>query len=256
MTEQTPQDQVTSDSSTPPTPEQPAPQHYPAAQQPGTGYYSYAEQPAPAAPGVPIAPAQQPTNTLAIVSLILAFIVAPAGIITGHIALGKIKQTGESGRGIALAGTIVGYVFTGFAVIGTIIAFMFTVLLGGIAFTTVGSGIQQLEEYGDYGDFDTNDFNTDRSSGNVLDTPEKVLEAWQPCALALELDTNDGDEFYDDIEWLAAQEALARLMDPSSESDAIREYVDYLVANDSFDYDLTSAYVDALTASSAKLCTQ
>ena len=246
-----------------PAPQQP--QQYPTPQQPGSGYYSYAEQPAPAAPGAPavsampgapVPPAQQPTNTLAILSLILAFIVAPAGIITGHIALGKIKRTGEPGRGIALAGTIVGYVFTGLAVIGTVIAIMFTVLLGGIAYTAAGSGIQQLEEYGEYGDFDSNDYGTDRSSGDLLDTPEKVLEAWQPCALALEIDTNDGDAFYDDIEWLAAQEALARLMDPSPEADAIREYVDYLVTNESFDYNLTAAYVDALAASSAKLCTQ
>lgn len=292
MTEQTPQNPATGDNSAPTTPEQvaapqppaqeqppapqplapqpaapqfPAPQQYPAPQQqpypspqhPVTSQYSYAEQPVPAAPIAPAAAgmpqAQQPTNTLAILSLILSFVVAPAGIVTGHIALNKIKQTGEPGRGLALAGTIVGYVLTGLAVIGTILAIMFSVLLGGIALTAADSGIQQLEEFEEYS---TPDFGTERPSGEILDTPEKVLEAWQPCALALEIDANDGDAFYDDIEWLAANEALARLMDPSAEADAIRTYVDYLVTNDSFDYNLTAAYVDALAASSAKLCTQ
>jgi hypothetical protein len=31
----------------------------------------------------------------------------------GHLALGKIKQTGEGGRGLALAGIIGGWILTG-----------------------------------------------------------------------------------------------------------------------------------------------
>ena len=55
------------------------------------------------------------TNTLAIVSLVASVLGAfvpglpLAGIICGHIALGQIKRTGEQGRGMALAGTIIGY---------------------------------------------------------------------------------------------------------------------------------------------------
>ncbi|MHB1172554.1 MAG: DUF4190 domain-containing protein [Lacisediminihabitans sp.] len=60
----------------------------------------------------PAAPAGQKTNTLAIVALILGFVIPLGGIITGHIALGQIKKTGEAGHGLALAGTILGYVFT------------------------------------------------------------------------------------------------------------------------------------------------
>ena len=57
------------------------------------------------------APAGGKTNTLAIVSLVLSIIgVHLGGIITGHIALGQIKRTGEAGHGLALAGTIIGYV--------------------------------------------------------------------------------------------------------------------------------------------------
>lgn len=51
-------------------------------------------------------------NTLAVVSIATALtsIGAVAAIITGHVALTQIKRSGESGRGLALAGTIVGYV--------------------------------------------------------------------------------------------------------------------------------------------------
>lgn len=54
----------------------------------------------------------RPTNVLAIIALIGAFVFAPVGIICGHIALGQIKRTGEGGHALALWGTILGYVFT------------------------------------------------------------------------------------------------------------------------------------------------
>ncbi len=73
---------------------------------------------------------QQKTNVLAIVSMIasivgfvwiLPFIGSVAGIIMGHIALSKIKRTGEKGRGMALAGVIVGYVGLALVILGTIL---------------------------------------------------------------------------------------------------------------------------------------
>ena len=67
--------------------------------------------------GVGYQPSMGPrTNALAIVSLVSSwrFVrAARAGIITGHLALGQIKRTGEAGRGLALAGTIIGYVMIG-----------------------------------------------------------------------------------------------------------------------------------------------
>lgn len=60
----------------------------------------------------PVAPVGQKTNTLSIVALILGFLVPIGGIITGHIALGQIKKSGEAGHGMALTGTILGYVFS------------------------------------------------------------------------------------------------------------------------------------------------
>ena len=65
--------------------------------------------PPPAPAPAPVGPR---TNTLAIIALIAAFVVAPAGIIIGFIAQGQIKQTGEAGAGLAKAGIILGFVFT------------------------------------------------------------------------------------------------------------------------------------------------
>jgi hypothetical protein len=56
----------------------------------------------------------RPTNTMAILSLVLAFVFAPAGLILGIIARKQIRQTGEDGDGLALAGMIVGGIATAF----------------------------------------------------------------------------------------------------------------------------------------------
>ncbi len=47
------------------------------------------------------------TNTLAIVSLVAAFVFWPAGIICGFIARQQIRASGEAGDGMALAGIII-----------------------------------------------------------------------------------------------------------------------------------------------------
>ena len=85
------------------------------------------------------APAGGKTNTLAIVSLVLSIIgVHLGGIITGHIALGQIKRTGETGRGLALAGTIIGYVGLVLVVIGTILFFVGIALAANSDYSTYG----------------------------------------------------------------------------------------------------------------------
>ena len=93
---------------------------------------------APAAPAAPTyVPAPVvPTNVLAIVSLVTGilgltfapFISSIAAIITGHISLHQIKATHEQGRGMALAGLILGYVMLTLAFIGlAILIFIFVV---------------------------------------------------------------------------------------------------------------------------------
>ncbi|MFC9918007.1 DUF4190 domain-containing protein [Agromyces binzhouensis] len=86
-------------------------------------------QPAPSYGATPSygAPAPQKTNVLAIVSLVSSFFISLVAIITGHIALSQIKKTGEQGRGLAIAGLIIGYVGL---VVGIIIAIVWFAILG------------------------------------------------------------------------------------------------------------------------------
>jgi hypothetical protein len=58
------------------------------------------------------------TNVLAILSLIFAFVFAPAGIVLGHIARRQIRETGEQGGGLANWGLILSYIFTALYLIG------------------------------------------------------------------------------------------------------------------------------------------
>ena len=87
--------------------------------------------------GYAYAPAQ-PTNTLAIVSLVLSIIgVSLVGVILGHIALGQIKTTGAPGRGIALAGVIVGYAYIALTIILIAIYAIIALVVVGASSTSV-----------------------------------------------------------------------------------------------------------------------
>jgi hypothetical protein len=120
-----------------------APPQYGSAQQygqaPPPGYgpppgYPTPGYPAPGfgPPGYPPAAWGRPTNTLAILALVLAFVFAPAGLIVGILARKQIRQTGEDGDGLALAGIIVGGIFTAMFVL--FIAFWI------VAFASITSG--------------------------------------------------------------------------------------------------------------------
>ena len=79
----------------------------------------YGQQPYSGAPygGGGYAPATPGTNLMAILSLVFAFVFAPAGIVLGHIAKKQLRTSGEGGGGLATAGMILGYVFTGLALL-------------------------------------------------------------------------------------------------------------------------------------------
>jgi hypothetical protein len=99
----------------PPVPPVPTPDDAsapPAAPAAAPAYPAYGQPAAPA--GGYYAP---PTNTLAILALVLGFVVPIGGIICGHIALGQIKRTGEGGHGLAMAGLILGYALTALTVL-------------------------------------------------------------------------------------------------------------------------------------------
>ena len=83
------------------------PPGYPPAAYGANGY----PPPGYGAPGYPPVHVR-PTNTMAILALVMAFVFAPAGLILGIVARKQIRQTGEDGDGLALAGIIVGGIVT------------------------------------------------------------------------------------------------------------------------------------------------
>ncbi len=70
---------------------------------------------------------------MAILALVFAFVFAPLGIVFGVIARGQIARTREEGGSLALAGIVVGSVFT------VLIILYFIVL-----FVLLGSAVDQI----------------------------------------------------------------------------------------------------------------
>ncbi|MEO3757625.1 peptidylprolyl isomerase [Mycobacterium sp. B14F4] len=93
--------------SPPPAGGYPPPYGYPAGY-PGYGY-----------------PQPKPTNTMAIVALVCAFVFAPLGIVFGHLSLSQIKKTGEDGRGLAIAGLIISYLVSALTILVIVISVVF-----------------------------------------------------------------------------------------------------------------------------------
>jgi hypothetical protein len=63
-------------------------------------------------------------NTLAVVSIASAVsgIGALIAVITGHVSLAQIKRSGESGRALAIAGTVLGYLhLAGWIIFGILV---------------------------------------------------------------------------------------------------------------------------------------
>ena len=103
----------------------------------------YPVPPTPYAGGGPVGgpgggPYAPRTNTLAIVSLVTGFCCSIAAVVTGHIALGQIRRTGEAGRGLAITGLVLGYVSMGFVALMLVFALFFTAALGAF-FTGVSN---------------------------------------------------------------------------------------------------------------------
>lgn len=65
---------------------------------------------------------QRETNTLATLSVVFAFVFAPAGVVLGHLALSQIHKTGDRGRDRALVGVTLSYVFITTAVVALVVA--------------------------------------------------------------------------------------------------------------------------------------
>lgn len=71
-------------------------------------------------PGQPPPPSQE-VNEFATLSVIFAFVFAPAGAVLGHLALRKITRTGEPGRGRAIVGIALSYAIVVLAVVALVV---------------------------------------------------------------------------------------------------------------------------------------
>jgi len=100
---------------------------YDAAPAPALPPHPWPGQPQFGRPYPPVAPVQ-PTNTMAVLALTLAFVFAPAGIVLGIIAKRQIRRSHEHGDGLATAGIVVGSIFTALIVLW--IAFVVIVFFG------------------------------------------------------------------------------------------------------------------------------
>lgn len=56
----------------------------------------------------------QATNTFAVLALVFGILGGLLGVVFGHVALSQIKRTGEGGRGLAVAGLVLGYIYLAF----------------------------------------------------------------------------------------------------------------------------------------------
>lgn len=60
-------------------------------------------------------------STLATLSVVFAFLLAPVGVVLGHFALADIRRRGDRGRNRALVGLTLSYTFTVIAVVALVL---------------------------------------------------------------------------------------------------------------------------------------
>jgi hypothetical protein len=95
----------------------------------------------PAPSYAPQAVPEQGTNGLAVASLVLSicgllflWVIGPIlAVIFGHVSLGQIKRNREGGRGMAIAGIVMGW-------IGTAVTILFVILIIAAAASSSGGG--------------------------------------------------------------------------------------------------------------------
>lgn len=196
----------------PPASPNAAPPVYPGAPAAPGAPADYTGQVPPMAPGYPAMQqpgAQAPMNTLAIVAFVSSFFVGLVGIICGHISLKQIKRDGTRGRGLALAGTIIGYVSTAIWILSIILMIVASIAAAGLAKAGFDSAIDS--EFGDLSSEITEMPGTDSSTGS-----ESASNA-DFCAAIDAASTISGDDP------AAAAEAFQKLADtaPSAESAAL-----------------------------------
>jgi hypothetical protein len=150
---------------------------------------------APVAPGmapayVPIAPTGA-TSQLAIwalvcgcVSFLCGFLASIPAVVLGHLALGQIKRNpGLQGKGMALAGLIIGYIIS--VVTIAYVIFMLT-MFGSITnqvkttFDTINAQLKQAEATNGMNSPDTSTNSSDQSTTNAPDQSTNSAPASPP----------------------------------------------------------------------------
>jgi Domain of unknown function (DUF4190) len=116
--------------------QQPQPQ-YPYQQQQQQPQYQYPAQGYPP-PGYAPPSTAGTTNTMAILSLVFAFVFWPAGIVLGHMAKKQIRERNEEGAGLATAGLIISYIFGAIGVVACGIWIIAVAVLASHGTTTTG----------------------------------------------------------------------------------------------------------------------
>jgi len=105
-----------------------SPVGFPPPPPPAWGQSPYGQSPYAPAPFA----GSQATNGMAIASLVssllgltgvfcgITALGAPLGVVFGHVALSQIKRQGGEGRGLAIAGLVIGYILTALAVVAIV----------------------------------------------------------------------------------------------------------------------------------------
>ncbi|WP_083653983.1 peptidylprolyl isomerase [Mycobacterium sp. GA-1841] len=70
---------------------------------------------------------------MAVAALVCAFVIAPLGIVFGHISLSQVKRSGEQGRGLAIAGLVIGYVMTALSILLAVLLVVFAAFMARTA---------------------------------------------------------------------------------------------------------------------------
>lgn len=61
-------------------------------------------------PSTSVGTSPRATNTAAVLALVFGIGGGVLGVVFGHLALSQIRRTGEAGRGMAIAGLVLGYI--------------------------------------------------------------------------------------------------------------------------------------------------
>lgn len=140
---------------------------------------------------------QPRTNGLAIAALVGALFLAPLGIVFGHISLAQIKRSGEQGRGLALAGLIIGYVFTTVMVLSIVwllmIANAFSTALDDLDSNTYSSDYYSRQSSESYPTYSTTTTTTTASSSDSSYTADVIADAAVGDCIARVMGADRGD---------------------------------------------------------------